>query len=184
MAEPDINKLQAFVASVAIGPSTLRNQGARGIMRTARSYLAHEIELKRYATDQEHVFGKQLASDTEKLSRKLSPEQPNWGAARKALNVFLRDALYNHYLRRRYGLRKAEAFFEIPLDSRVTRELRQLAGRGSLKGWTSIRNLVKPVSDRFQLFAQKVATNRGMARVHLDILFWTPDTAASGPRRS
>jgi hypothetical protein len=98
--------------------------------------------------------------------------------------VFLRDALYNHYLRGRYGLAEAEAFLEIPLDGRVVTELKRRAGRGKLKGWLSIRRLTPAVSHPFQVFAQELAAREGMARVHLDVLFWTPDTSPSGPHKT
>ena len=53
-----------------------------------------------------------------------------WGTARKALNIFLRDALYTTYLSKRYGLPRAEASLEIPLDSITAVRLREVYGAG------------------------------------------------------
>jgi hypothetical protein len=41
----------------------------------------------------------------------------NWGAARKALNLVLRDILYNQYLQREYGFNRIGKWLELPLDS-------------------------------------------------------------------
>ena len=39
------------------------------------------------------------------------------GAARKAINLFLRDALYNRYLNRRFALSWIQAWIEVPLTA-------------------------------------------------------------------
>lgn len=62
---------------------------------------------------------------TEKLRKKMPKGARHWGAARKCLNLFFRDALYNFYLREAYGLAKFEGVLEIPLDSYVGQALRR-----------------------------------------------------------
>jgi hypothetical protein len=49
-------------------------------------------------------------------------------AARKALNIFLRDVFYNHYLREEYGFGRLEQWLELPLDMDAARGLREDSG--------------------------------------------------------
>jgi hypothetical protein len=95
---------------------------------------------------------------------------PYWGTARKSLNLFFRDALYNFYLRKECGLEKFEKYMEIPLDSFVGKELRE-EDRG-LPRWDAVIRLTPEVSAQFQGVASRVAKREGTARVHLDVLYW------------
>ena len=97
-----------------------------------------------------------------------------WGTARKAVDIFLRDALYTTYLRDRYRLERAEKLFEIPLDAITAQHLNQNDG-AVLPGWPGVRYLTKPVSDLYQNVAHRIATDRGIARVHLDTYWWGGD---------
>ena len=171
MGTPNIWDVQRFVAYVAIGPSTLRNQGACGMARAASQYL-EGIGLKAYSVASEPDFHKRLEQDTDRLQRKFPSGGQNWGSARKALNVFLRDAYYNYYLRKHFDLGKSEEYYEIPLDSNVVRALKDRAPTRSLPGWTSIKGLKPEVNRSFQAFAREQAHKEGLARVHMDALLW------------
>jgi hypothetical protein len=57
-----------------------------------------------------------LNDQTRKLQKALPRGARHWGTARKALNIFLRDALYNHYLCNEYGFNRLEQWLEVPLD--------------------------------------------------------------------
>jgi len=89
--------LQARTAQLAIGPSTLRNQGAPKAVANARDFLK-ELDLGSFKADVPGAFVVWLNEETEKLQNALPHGARNWGTARKALNIFLRDVLYNMYL--------------------------------------------------------------------------------------
>ena len=72
-------------------------------------------------------FQSRLNVATRRLKDRLPKGARNWGAARKALNIFLRDVLYNHYLRSRHHLDRLEEWLEVPLDRDVAAALRAAA---------------------------------------------------------
>ena len=97
----------------------------------------------------------------------------HWGLARKVLNIFLRDCLYTTYLDEAFHLRRSEALFEIPLDSLTATNLKRGTGRGALPPWPGVKHLSKPDSVRFQQATEEEARKRGIARVHLDAVWWS-----------
>lgn len=163
--------MQRSVAVTAIGPSSLRNQGAPGVIAAAREYLA-TLDLSIFGTGDDRHFRSQLDIDTTSLLQALPKKAGHWGAARKAANLFLRDALYNHYLASAYNLPRIEAWLEIPLDSAVARGLSKECGKAELPVWPGLKGLTPSISSQFQLFAESIAKKRGLARVHLDIYLW------------
>jgi hypothetical protein len=101
----------------------------------------------------------------------------SWGAARKALNLFFRDVVYNRYLtdylnipndfiENQYILRN----MEVPLDKDVAKGLREKYS--DLPKWQSIRQLTKKESDIYQARALEYANELGLARIHLDLELW------------
>lgn len=95
-----------------------------------------------------------------------------WGAARKFLNIFLRDVVYNRYLCDKYELMHIVPWLELPLDSQVASGLREEPGGGSLPRWKTVIGLEKADSQKFQAFATEVAARMGCERVHLDVIYW------------
>lgn len=174
--------MQRHIAVTAIGPSALRNQGASGVIKNARSYLA-EISLKGFRTKDEQTFLKILDKETQKLQQKFPQGAQNWGAARKALNLFLRDVFYNQFLCRRYELNVIEEWLEIPLDGVVAKflikhareELSLKQTQEKLPSWDALKRLKQEDSAKFQAFAKLVATQEGISRIHLDMLVWTTE---------
>ena len=165
-----ISTMQRRVATVAIGPSTLRGQG-KGVIQATQDFLAR-LSLARIPASGEARFRVWLDRQTESLLDALPIKNRPWGAARKAINIFLRDALYNRYLAHRFGLRKLEPWLEIPLDSAVAKGLKRLAGRGVLPPWPGLKHLRKDISDEYQAVAFEMASRKGMAKVHLDMYLW------------
>jgi len=51
---------------------------------------------------------------------------------------FLRDCCYNGILARQFQLRRADRFFEVPLDSVVAKELKSEFARGALPLWPGV----------------------------------------------
>jgi len=114
-----------------------------------------------------------LDSQTELLLDSLPIKNRPWGAARKAINLFLRDSLYNQYLCKQFKLQSIETLLEIPLDSAVAKGLKKLdSNRGELPRWPGLKNLTRKVSEDFQAFASEQANLKGIVRVHLDMYLW------------
>jgi hypothetical protein len=163
--------MQRSVEVTAIGPSSLRNQGASGVINAAQEFLA-VLDLSELSTSTKGDFPSHIDTATHSLLLALPKEAQNWGAARKAVNLFLRDALYNHYLTTKYKLHRIEEWLEIPLDRAVARGLKKLGNKAELPVWPGLKKLSPEISAQFQLFAQDIARERGLARVHLDIYLW------------
>ena len=81
--------------------------------------------------------------------------------------------VYTAYLRDRFHLDRAEALFELPLDSITARRLRKGYSRGELPRWLGVKHLGPADSDKFQDAASDAATERSVARVHLDAFWWS-----------
>jgi hypothetical protein len=166
-----LDKIQAFISITAIGASALRNQG-KGVLAASREFCA-KMDLGKYSDINNIVkFQILLNKDTERLLDNFSFRKRPWGTARKAINLFLRDALYNKYLSARYQLEEIEPFLEVPLDSAVSKGLRKRAGRGVLPQWPGMKSLTKTISDNYQVFAQAIAKELKIHRIHLDIYLW------------
>lgn len=164
--------LQKRTGQLAIGRSTLRNQGAPGVIGIARSFLQN-IELSELRTVSTNIdFLEFLENKTVELAESF-PEgaRGNWGAARKTLNIFLRDCLYNAYLSKEYSIERLRGWLEIPLDGDVARNLYALH-RSSLPKWPNIRRLTPKVSSLYQERAAEEAQNFCISRVDLDIFYW------------
>ena len=165
-----IPTVQQKVAVTAIGPSALRGQG-KGVLKTSQEFLA-SLSLARIPRSSEIRFRNWLDRQTNRLLDQLPIEGRPWGAARKAINLFLRDALYNQYLNRQFKISKIEPWLEIPLDSAVARGLRKRTERDVLPQWPGLKHLKPIVSDNFQNFASVYARKLKIERVHLDMVLW------------
>lgn len=170
MKTPDLKLLQRRIAESCIGPSSLRNQGAPGVLRTARDYLA-ELRPRSFDGMSEKEYRSFLQRHTVRLSNKFpGAAKGNWGAARKALNLFFRDMLYNSYFIKEWKLHSIARFMEVPLDKDVALSLR--TQNPSLPQWPGIKNLTLPISNRYQSVAQDVACDKATYVVHLDLEYW------------
>jgi hypothetical protein len=87
------------------------------------------------------------------------------GAARKALNLFLRDAFYNVYLRQRFKLARCERCLEVPLDRIVADGLCQRRSE-PLPRWPGVKHLTARISETYQRAAELEANSLGLSRVH------------------
>jgi hypothetical protein len=166
-----IKAIQEMVAVVAIGPSALRGQGAPGVIAAAREYLA-ELDLRKFAVGRQDRFDDQLDVATDRLCSRFPRGAQNWGAARKGLNLFLRDSFYNRFLCQHFHLEVAEKFYEIPLDGIIARGLIKRDSAQQLPRWKGIKYLNRDTSGSYQSFALIVAQEYGISRVHLDTILW------------
>jgi len=162
-----LKTIQRKVSFSAIGPSALRGQG-KGVMGASQDFLVR-MSLARVPKSSAKRFQLWLDRQTELLLDTLPINNRPWGAARKAINLFLRDALYNKYLSRQFKLHSIEWWLEIPLDSVVAKGLKLKDNRGELPRWPGLKNLEPKISECFQAVASKRAKLKGVARVHMDI---------------
>lgn len=163
--------LQRYVANVAITAAAMRNQGASGVVAVARRFLA-DLDLRPLPSVSPVAYRTWLDESTDSLLRRLPVDAKNWGAARKGVNIFMVQTFMNGALAREYNLARLGDALETPLDDQAAKELRNLAGRGQLPRWPSLRRLSVEVSDQYQAFASEVARKRAIPRAYLDTILW------------
>jgi len=175
-----LKQIHRRLAISSVGGSAIRNQGAAGLVDIAREYFENTISLEKFfvSLKDEESFKRFLNLHTNQLVDKFPKGGKSWGAARKGLNLFFRDLVYNKFIAKKYGLsRNLEQFndeikyLELPLDSYVAKELYKSSNK-HLPKWTSIRELTKAVSDQYQAQALIEAKELKIARIHLDLLYW------------
>jgi len=171
MTERELRLLRYRIAELSIGASTLRRQGAKRVVEKARAYLKR-IRLRKYSVNSRSDFLAVLNAETNRLRRYLPYRARNWGAARKALNIFLCSTVYNRHLCGTYRLAKIERFLEVPLDSYVGKALRRSSEGASLPRWRSVKGLTKRLSDQYQTVARQIARRKKMLPVHLDLHYF------------
>ena len=166
--------VQERVAEVAIGASTLRNIGASGVVEAAREFLK-QLDLEKFVVKHEAVFRKRLDEETQALQKRFPSEAKHWGAARKAINIFLRDALYNRYLCQHFKLQQIDRFLEIPLDGYTAKGLKDKVEEHTKKHslrWPGLKGLNKSLNNRYQDIAEAIAKEHRTSRVHYDMILW------------
>ncbi|WP_370152099.1 hypothetical protein [Ferrovibrio sp.] len=178
-----LRSYQRYLAR-AVGGSALRNQGAPDMVKTARGYL-ETVDLKALADCNQDQYMAVLDQMTDELANRFPDGgQGNWGAARKATNIFLFACCRELVFSRAYGLDRLKTYLEMPLDSYAIKYLRNKARsaneKTALDDWTAIRTLTKPLSDRIQEFAAAVARREGCFRCELDLIAWTERNADKG----
>src|SRR5712691_5811356 len=97
--------------------------GPKGTISAAREYLAG-LDLTRFRASSEKEFRSSLNQATRRFLDYLPRGAKHWGAARKFLNIFLRNVVYNRFLCDHYRLLRLEPWLELPLDSQVAKGLR------------------------------------------------------------
>jgi hypothetical protein len=168
--------MQQRVASGAVTPSAARNMGPPGTVRAARSFLAKKVSLKDVGSSGRR-YSALLDELTLKLMRALPEKAQRWGPARKFLNIFLRDATYNVYLRNAFRLDRVESQLEVPLDSHVaeelTRRVKSLARNNKpLPKWRKVISLDRTTSQSYQDAARQIAKMEKIDPVHFDVIAW------------
>ena len=171
MTKDFLSRLQTRTAEAAIGASALRNQGAKGVVKAAREALA-KMKLKNFIQFGGGRFLSTLDHTTESVKNAFPAGAKNWGAARKAINLFLRDSVYNLDLSESHGLKKIRRWLEVPLDGDVGNALRSEPEGKTLPRWPGLKKLTPEVSGKYQAVATKVAKRKRVARVDLDVYYW------------
>jgi hypothetical protein len=95
----------------------------------------------------------------------------NWGAARKSLNIFLRDVIYCRQLCAYYDLSRLEPWLELPLDSNTYAGLEK-DSRNKIQRWRGVKALEPSLSTDLQAVASEIAKRLRRNRVDLDVKYW------------
>jgi hypothetical protein len=164
--------VQSRAARIAVGASTVRGRGNVGVVAAARAFLCR-VDLAPFGCSDPTEFRRALDRQTKALCSALPKSAQHWGISRKVLNIFLRDCLYTTYLCETYYLGRAERLFELPLDSITATELKKAGPPGQLPAWPGVRHVTPELNDQLQEAADREAKNHGLARVHLDALWWS-----------
>ena len=151
------------VAQTSVGPSAIRNQGASGLIKTSREYFENSVNLREFreilTTNKYNDYLDNLTTD---LKNRFEKGGQSWGAARKGLNLFFRDVVYNKYLADflkiptdyNENLRTLKNL-EVPLDRDVTTGLTKLFA--DLPKWKSIKELTEKCMRLSETLIQKEA---------------------------
>lgn len=171
MKEEFIQKMQNFVAETSIGASALRNQGVKDLIQPCRDYCK-KIDLAAIPREPQN-FASWLNRKTTALMYKVPKEaKNNFGAARKALNLFLRSSAYNCCLNQAYQLDEMLPLLEVPLDSYVGKGLRRDATNRELPKWDRLKKIKPELHEQFQQAANVVAQVKGVHRADLDVYYY------------
>jgi hypothetical protein len=175
-----IDNIHKRLSIISVGASALRNQGAPGIVKTARDYFYKSIILDDFfkVLQDPLMFRDYLDNHTNNLLMEFEPAGRNWGAARKGLNLFFRELTYNKFISDHYklpidveGFNDTIKYLEVPLDNDVAKGIIRNA-KLDLPKWVSIKSLTKEKSDQYQFAALAIAEDEMIARVHLDLKYW------------
>ena len=184
MNQTDFYKqLYRRIAQIAVGASAIRNQGKKGdkgLIKSCRDYFENEIDLTEFfnSLSSNEAYKTFLTTHTNDLANLFPLTARSWGAARKGLNLFLRDLTYNKYFADKFDLptdfdqnNDKLKNLEVPLDKDVAKGLRKHYKR-QLPKWNGIKHLTPDSSDEYQAKAMELASEKNIARVHLDLEFW------------
>lgn len=166
-----LRAVQSRVARIAVGASAVRGRGNTGAVTAAREHL-RRVDLARFGA-KPATFRRALDGETNSLLAALPKGARRWGIARKLLNIFLRDCLYTTYLARDFNLARVEADCEIPLDSITALKMKRVVGRGRLPRWPGVKHVTPQLNAQFQQAAAAEAAKEGIARVHMDAVWWS-----------
>lgn len=167
MSQELIGWMQKRAANGAVGPSTIRGMAPAGTAKTIKDYL-RGVSINSLRSNSEANFIKKLDAVTEELLTILPFDAKHWGMARKCINIFLRNCLYNRYLCNYYKLQHMEEWLEIPLDSHVGKGLIAYCQNVELPDWETVISLSRDHSRQYQQAALSLAKEKGVARIHLD----------------
>jgi hypothetical protein len=169
-----IHWLLKRTAELAANSSTLRGRPP-GTIKATRKFLKR-IKPKRFVVQSEKMFQARLNATTKRLLTHFPKKAKNdWGAARKVLNIFLRDVLYGRDLCNHFKFEKIEKWLEVPLDGDVAKGLLKAAKKrrlSQLDQWPKIRGLTSEISCQYQKAAKEIAAQEKIAAVDLDLIFW------------
>jgi len=150
-------RVQKRLAGAAIGPSTLRNQGAAGVAQATRDCLGN-LNLRPLRRIRWRRYAEMLDRWTEQLRGEFPDGAQNWGTAGKAMNVFLVEVFFNRFLSRKCRMSRLADVLETPLDSQTGKRIEGFASNSRLRlpNWPGLVNLTSEVSRQYQEVASRM----------------------------
>lgn len=129
----------------------------------------------------QRAFATALDRHTKRLADRFpGAGRGNWGAARKSLNIFLRDVLSCRPLCDYFQLAEIEPWLELPLDSNAYSGLKADASHFTkVPHWPGVKHLDSDSNAHLQGLASAVADFLSVPRVHLDVRYWRRDELAA-----
>src|SRR3972149_9400867 len=151
--------------------------GSPGVVKAAREFLTDKVSLKDLKDDplSGEGFSEWLDLQTTQLVAAFPEPARHWGTARKVLNIFLRDAVYNCFIRQTFQLDQLSKRLEVPVDHDVAAFLRNessIDGQKRLPRWISIKSLNPEQNKEYQHAAKVIAEREGIDPVDVDVLAW------------
>lgn len=181
MTEVEFHKLlHRRLSQVSIGASAIRSQGSGGLIKILRDYFFDEIDLQEFkiVLKNEMEYKMFLDKHTLVILERFPENAKSWGAARKGLNLFLRDIVYNRFFSTIFSLpndftefNEMIKFMEVPLDKEVAFGLIS-DSKGKLPKWKTIKGLSPEISELFQNQASVISESENIARINLDLKYW------------
>ena len=165
-----LSTIQRVTAISAVGPSAVRNQG-KGVQLACHEFLG-SLDLATIPRTGESSYGLWLDEQTEALLNSFPLRHRPWGTARKAVNLFMRDAFRDRFLASEFRLDKLEPWLEIPLDKAVAKGIRDRCKHIHLPLWPGLKHLLPDASADYQAAAKQIARDMDVSRVHLDMYLW------------
>ncbi|MBK8087819.1 MAG: hypothetical protein IPK31_07665 [Chitinophagaceae bacterium] len=172
--------LHRRLSQIAIGASAIRNQGSGGLIKILREYFEKEVNLEHFIKSlvDETQYRGFLDGHTSHILSLFPDTAQSWGAARKGLNLFLREVVYSKFFSTRFSLpgnfddfNLLVKFMEVPLDKEVAHGL-IIDSIGHLPKWINIKHLTPALSEIYQSQAFIIAKQENVARVNLDLKYW------------
>ena len=171
--------LHRRLSQIAIGASSIRNQGSGGLIEILREYFETEIDLGQFIKSLvvETQYEEFLNRHTSHILARFPDKAKSWGAARKGLNLFLREIIYSKFFSHRFSIpdnfddfNQMVKFMEVPLDKEVALGL-IVDSNGKLPKWINIKHLTPTISETYQNQAFIIAAQENLARVNLDLKY-------------
>ena len=156
---------QKKISAEVFGPNTLRSL-PKGTKKMLEEHPCQVTLAKLPIT--KAGYSNWLDSQTTKLKTAISGME--WGVARKAMNIFMRDVFYNRFLFNAYCNDTMGDWLEIPVDRLVANAL--LMRFPDLSPWKTLKHLEPIAHTAYQNAALKLAICKGTTRVHLDLVLY------------
>lgn len=172
--------LHRRLSQIAIGASAIRNQGSGGLIKILRQYFETKVDLKHFTKSlvDETQYRDFVNEHTSNILALFPDTAQSWGAARKGLNLFLREIIYSKFFSHRFSLpdnfdefNQLVKFMEVPLDKEVAHGLIS-DSNGQLPKWINIKHLTPTLSETYQSQAFIIAVQENVTRVNLDLKYW------------
>lgn len=170
--------LQCNISRLAVDISVLRNQSKAHTVEACREFCS-KLDLNEFFESLKSDYQSYLNQQTNLLVGHCSGLDLQPGSARKALNIFFRHICYNGFIQKKYlgeidliSSNSIISKLEIPMDKKVAHCLLKANSR-NINEWKTIKGISLESNSEYQQMAKKIADSKNIARIHLDLQYWT-----------